>query len=272
MKKDWSCSKFADWLRGTPKLSSGTSEEWRAWKKQAKTKKFRYWLAEEGLDYAEGFILWPFNRIDDIRCYIKNRWVSKSHALTSNLKRGNWYDLDTRLLHAVFDELVNFVEIEQAWKLIICSEEDHKKYQVPWYHNIFHIGEWRSAEAGLAHLKWAADLKNDDDWIDKNDPTYGQPTQQALAALEILKLYHWWKEERPNRPDPRDISGWNKYYEEKRAAHADDDSWLDFITDKKSDDGSGEIFKRFRLIEQQQEDEDTAMLIRLINIRMYLWA
>lgn len=89
--KYWSCSKFADWLRGTPKPFSGTAEEWNAWGKMAKTKKFRYWLAEEGLDYLENVLCWPTNRINDMRCYISNRWISKSHALTSNLERGKWF-------------------------------------------------------------------------------------------------------------------------------------------------------------------------------------
>lgn len=50
----FSCSKFADWLRGTPKLSCGTSEEWRDWEISAKqSRPIRYWLAEEGLDYIQ---------------------------------------------------------------------------------------------------------------------------------------------------------------------------------------------------------------------------
>lgn len=26
--KYWSCTKFADWIRGTPKLLAGTAEQW----------------------------------------------------------------------------------------------------------------------------------------------------------------------------------------------------------------------------------------------------
>src|SRR3990167_9530234 len=113
--KYWSCSKFADWLRGSSKLKAGTAEEWGAWRKAAKIKKIRYWLAEEGLDHLKDFIFWPAHRIYDIRCYISNRWISRSHALTNNLERGAWHEFDTRLLHAAFDELLNFVEGEQAW-------------------------------------------------------------------------------------------------------------------------------------------------------------
>ncbi len=150
----WTCSKFADWLRGTPKPPMGTAEVWDAWEKTAKAKKFRYWLAEEGLDHLQDLVRWPANRINDVRCYINNRWFIRSHAMTSSLKRGEWHDFDTRLLHAVFDELINFVEIEQAWMLVTCSEEDRKKYKTPWYRTVFRIGFWRCPEAGIAYLEW----------------------------------------------------------------------------------------------------------------------
>ncbi len=271
MKNYWSCSKVADWLRGTTKPFSGTSEEWDAWEQKAKIKKFRYWLAEEGLDYLQNFIYWPANRINDVRCYINNRWVSKSHALTSNLKRGSWYDYDTRLLNSVFDELVNFVEIELAWMHVICSEEDRKKYKTSWYRTFFRMGVWRSPQAGIAHLKWASDLKNDDDWADKNDPNYGQPTRQALAAQEIFKLYQWWKEERPKRPDPDDASGWSQYCEEKyNEAKANGDD-CDFILNKIQNERSHELLDTYHKIENEQEEEDTSMLIRLIKCRQSLW-
>ncbi len=273
MKKYWSCSKFADWLRGTPQPFSGTSEEWNAWEKKAKAKKFRYWLAEEGLDHLENFVCWPANRVNDVRCYLNNRWVTKSHALTSNLNRGQWYDFDTRLLHAVFDELVNFVEIEQAWMLVVFSEGDRKKYKTPWYRAYFRIGVWRCPEAGIAYLKWASDLKVDEDWVDKNDPSYGQPTRQALAAQDTLKLYKWWKEERPKRPDPSDVSGWSKYCEEKRnkAKARGEDPWCDFISKNLEDKRSRNILNICHKIEKEQEEEDTAMLIHLVKIRQSLW-
>ena len=198
MKVDyWSCTKFADWLRGTTKPLAGTAEEWNAWGKKAKAKKIRYWIAEEGLDHLQDFLYWPLNRIRDLRYYINNRWTHKIHALTSNLARGQWYDFDIRLLHSSFDELVNFVEIEEAWMLMVCSEEDRKKYKIPWYRRIFRIGVWRCPAAGIERLEWAAKLKHDEDWIDKNDPCYGQPTSQALAAQETLVLYRWWKDDRP---------------------------------------------------------------------------
>ena len=275
MKFDyWSCSKFADWLRGTPKIYSGTAEEWNTWKKVAKGKKVRYWLAEKGLDFLEDFFFFPVTFCKNIRHYIENRWISKTHALTSNLKRGQWYEFDTRVLHALFDELVNFVEIEQAWRHVVgAEEEESKKYRTPWYRKLFRLSFWRCPEAGLTHLEWAAGLKKDEDWVDKNDPSYGQPTPQALAAQEIMMLYKWWKEDLPKRQDPMDASGWSDYCEEKHqeAEARGDDMWIGCVRDEADRERSSKISEICHRMEQDQEEEDTAMLIRLIKIRRHLW-
>lgn len=262
----WSCSKLADWLRGTPKPPAGTTEQWNTWEKTAKAKKFRYWLAEEGLDYLQNFVYWPANRINDMRCYINNRWIFKKHALTSRLERGEWHEFDTRLLHAVFDELVNFVEIEQAWMFVVFSDEDRKKYKTPWYRTFFRIGVWRCAEAGIAYLEWAAKLKNNADWVDKKDPHFGKLTSQALAAQEILALYKWWKEERQKRLDPSEASGWSEYCDKRHQATETCENYP--FTDKER---SRSILDIYSKMEKEQEEEDTAMLIRLVKIRQSLW-
>jgi hypothetical protein len=67
------------------------------------------------------------------------------------------------LLHAVFDELVNFVEIEQAWMLVICSDADRHKYKQHWFRSIFRLNVWHCPEAGIAYLEWAAGLKYDEE-------------------------------------------------------------------------------------------------------------
>jgi hypothetical protein len=265
----WSCSKFADWLRGTHKPHSGTEEMWAAWEKTAKIKKYRYWLAEEGLDHLQNVLFFPKRCMNDLYRYIHNRWVCKSHALTSRLKRGQWHDFDTRLLHSVFDELVNFVEIELAWMEIVCSEESCKKYKSAGYRRLFHLGSWRCAEAGIAYLNWAETLQ--EEGLDKNNPGYGLPTDQALAARQVHQLYRWWKEERPRRPDPGEASGWDAYCEEKRKiAEAQGEGWW-FFSNTKGDERSLDLLSKHHQIQQDQEDEDTAMLVKLVKLRRSLW-
>jgi hypothetical protein len=172
--------------------------------------------------------------------------------------------LDTRLLHALFDELVNFVEIEQAWHSMEWAEES-SQYQISWYHKL-KLSNWRCPEAGLAHLEWAAQLKYDQDFTSREDPNFGQPTSQAVAAKQTIMLYKWWKEIRPKRPDPMAASGWSEYCEKRRNASQDNDFSI-----SSNDDEASKILEICRKMEQEQEDEDTEMLVGLVKLRSRLW-
>ncbi|HSW85978.1 MAG TPA: hypothetical protein VLG49_00600 [Rhabdochlamydiaceae bacterium] len=269
----WSCSKFADWIRGTPKPYAGTTKQWNTWERSARKKQFRYWLAEEGLDYAQNFLNWPKNRLNALRCYCDNRWISKTHALTSQLRPGQWHDFETRMMHSAFDSLVDFVEIEQAWHHLVWSDQN-KNYRRRWYRIIFHIHQWRNPEAGLEYLNWAAGLRYDDDWVNKNDLDFGKPTHQALAAAETIALYKWWKEVRPKRPDPIDASGWSDYCDKrsKNTQTQDNDVWPD-VEDETNEEKARahEILAICHKLENEQDEEDTEMLIRLVKLRKSLW-
>jgi hypothetical protein len=172
----WSCSKLADWLRGIPKPRLATPEEWARWEQQAQTKKFRYWLAEHGLDGLQQVIYSPFRFLRGIFNYLHNRWIMRTHALTSKLKRGQWYDFDMRLLHAAFDEFVNFVETELAWEHLLASENNDQWPDLAWYQKLLPIGCWRSPEAGIAYLNWAATVQYKDDCNDQSHAKAGQYT------------------------------------------------------------------------------------------------
>jgi len=261
--------KISDWVRGMPKISAGTAKEWREWEMVAKRKKVRYCLAEDGLDVLQGILNWPRDRWSDVRHYIDNRWIAKTHALTSGLKQGKWHDFDTRLLHSTFDSLVDFVEVELACFNIACSDEVRNKYKDPWYHTVWPFRACRKPLAGMDYLDWAASLKHDEDWMDPNDLNFGKPTAQAIAAQETIVLYKWWKQERPLRPDPMDASGWSAYCDEKREKNS---SWIDWNEEAEEDKvRSRRILEICHQMEQEQENEDTEMLIRLIKVRQYLW-
>ncbi len=125
----------------------------------------------------------------------------------------------------------------------------------------------------MAYLKWAASLKKDEGF-DKNDPNFGQPTPQALAAQETLALYKWWKEERPKRLDPMKASGLGDFYDEQRQASEDPDDFLGTLEiekDEATQERLAGLSNICHKMELAQEDEDTEMLIRLIKIRRALW-
>jgi hypothetical protein len=272
-KHYWSCSKFADYLRGTKKPGAQTLEGWRDWRGEAQTKyPFRYWLAEEGLDKIQNFIHWPIDQLYNLKYYINNRWVTKTHALTAHprdIKPGEWSDVGNRFLPCLFNELQDYVEVELAWFHIAWeSKEERKKYNTPfWAYGWFRWRTWRCPEAGLDNLRWQMSLKLDEEWVDKNDPNYAKPTQQAVNAKEIYDLYMWWTTVYRNRKDPMDLSGWSELC--SRDKDPDNIFFNDISSELKEE-------KRIALdkcneIELEYEKEDELMLIRLIRIRNSLW-
>jgi hypothetical protein len=270
----WSSSKFADWIRGTSKLQWGTFEEWDQWRDDSKNKHpIRYWIAEKGLDYLQDIIYWPLDKIRDLRYYINNRFITRSHALTAHprdIKRGEWRDVGNRFLPCLFNELVDFVEVEQAWHYVLWNDEEKKKYAVPVSRRWFNIRGWRSPEAGLAYLDWASALKLDEGWgVYPGDKGYGETTCQAEAAKEIKELYIWWTKIYPARPDPYDASGWSAVCEEIRKDLGD--SLFAEPKDPALKEKRTEASRLLNKIEEEYKKEEEEMLIRLIRIRESLW-
>ena len=274
----WSCTPFADWLRGTKKLGAGTSEEWDDWTTAAQMKhNFRYWLAEEGLSHLQDFVTYPVRKIYDIKYYINNRWVSRTHSLTAHprdIKPGQWQDVGNRFLPCLFNELVDFVEIESAWSHIAWGDKEARaKYNPPfWASGWWRWRTWRSPQAGLDHLDWAMTLKFDEDWFDKENPLHGQPTPQAERAKELKELYVWWTETYRNRPDSMDASGWSALCEKRRLANPGKGfmSMLNDRTDEEREE-SRVAMDLSSKIEREYDEEDEAMMIRLIKVRDALW-
>lgn len=242
----WSCSKLANWIRGTPKPFALEWKAWDIWHEQAKKKHpFRYWIAEEFLNKIQDFINLPIDIYHTIEIYIRNRFIDKIHYLKTGLKPGEYYDLDYRILNGLFYELVEFVEVEQA-HLMKCYEKE-KKYK---------FIKGRCPQAGLDYLDWACNLKlNEDYGISPDSEDYGKPTEQAEKSKIILKLYHWWKN-RPNRKNPYDIieSGQSENWHSCVGIYSKADK-----------------IKLANQIDEEYYQEDTNMLIELIKNRRHLW-
>jgi hypothetical protein len=273
----WSCTPFADWLRGTKKLSAGTAEEWDDWTTAAQMKhNFRYWLAEEGLSHLQDFVTWPTRQIYSIKYYINNRWITRTHALTAHprdIKPGTWCDVGNRFLPCLFNELVDFVEVELAWwHLCWEGKEKRKQYNMPWWAvGWWRVRVWRCRQAGLDNLDWQRTLVMDQQsGVQPTDPKFGKPTPQAVKAQEILDLYIWWTDTYRNRPDPHDASGWSAVCEQMRQENG---GRLSFGQPKNKalKAASNRAHKRLAQIEAFYEKEDEQMMIRLIKVRHGLW-
>jgi hypothetical protein len=272
----WTCSKFADWIRGTAKLKMGTAEQWDEWTTTAQMRhNFRYWLAEEGLDYLQRIVYYVPDTLYSIKYYINNRWVTRTHSLTAHsrdIKPGSWCDVGNRFLPCLFNELQDFVEVELAWWHIAWDDKARKQFEAPWYaRGWFRWRTWRNAECGLANLEWQRNLRwNEDEGFKPNDENIGKPTPQAIKAQEILDLYTWWTVTYRNRPDAYEASGWTAACEAQRKANGGKLSWQS-PKDPALKKAQNKAHKLLQKIEADYEKEDEAMMIRLIKVRHGLW-
>lgn len=246
----WNCSKFAEFIRGTKKPFALELDKWDEWRKEQKNKRpIRFWLAEKGLAKLQDLAMLPIDIYRDVSHYVDNRYITKTHCLKTGLKPGHYYELDHRILHGLFNELVDFVEIEYA---------NMAKYIKK--NKVYKFKNGRCAEAGLDYLNWACYLKYGKSYgINKTSLKYGKLTPQALAAIKIQELYNWWKD-RPNRVEPMVAAGLN--WDKKK-----EDSLLGGKVSRKE----LSRFKKLEKIEADYEKEDTKMLTELIKIRGHLW-
>jgi len=238
--------------------------EWKVWHSTTKAERpFAYFITETVPDKFDDFVKFFTKPINDLRYGFRVRVFDRYHVIQTGLKPG-YNDCDTRMMHGMFNLLVDFVEIEKAWMHVIWDKDERKKHQYPWWSiGWTHFKTFRNPQAGIANLKWEMTL---------DSPTiapHERSPAQAQAAREIWEIYHWWKFARPARPDPYDASGWTEHCELLRQQGKD---LFDFgaETDEERTRGS-DCLARCREIEEAYEAEDDKMLIRLIKIRKSLW-
>ena len=252
----WSCSKFADKIRGTVKPYSASGAEWDTWHKNAKkAHPFRYWLVETFLDDLQTILLWPYNTLYDTKVYIQNRFIDKTHALTihkKNMKRGKYSDLDRRMFYALFDALVDYVEVELANIELSIYDEDFKK--LPWWKRTkWSFSENRYPEMGIRKLKYDIESYPDED--------------QGQKSKNVLDLYIWYTVIRKNRIKADEASGMDIYHADRKARNL---KFLEQDPNPNNYHVSG-IRQMSSMIEHQYYDEDTQMMVELVKIRGYLW-
>ena len=182
------------------------------------------------------------------RYYIRNRFYRKTHVLRTDCPPGQYWDTDERILTALANAIIDYVEVELAFKHQWCGSDE-----VP-------NAVWRNRrcpELGLKYLEWEMTL--DDPALDE----YSRADSQAKTSREIKVIYDWAKA-RPDRPDPMEISGWSEFCAKYPSM------WRKQETPEQAEE-SAVALKKLREIEAQYEQEDEDMLIRIIKVRRSLW-
>lgn len=205
-----STGKFADIVRKlfkmTPPLKRGTMKEWDEWEKTSKKENpFIYWFLGDFLSKVQDIAYAPYELFTSFRIYIKNRFFDKTHTLQTRLKKGQYWETDDKILHGCFEALVDFVEVETTTMMLWCYKEESKKY---WRYRFkpLRFKSIRSRELGLKYLRFS---------MNETD----HEIERCAKDQEIIKLYLWWKDERPSRVDPYSDEVWSMdletaYYEE----------------------------------------------------------
>lgn len=244
-------------------------DDWDDW--HAKTKKERpmTYFVMETVPKVYGKITYNLGRpYTALRVFVRSRITQRWHIVKTGLP-ADYHEISTRMLHANFNLLVDFVEVEKAWMQVIWDKDEPLRKKFPWWSlNPTRFSSYRSPEAGLKYLAWEASLVKDEAYT-KNKRDFGKPTEQALAAKETAALYDWWKNVRPKRPDPHDVSGWTELCDERRANGHNIFSERDETADYKR--RVKIALNKLRKIEADVLKEDEDMLIRLIRLRESLW-
>jgi hypothetical protein len=276
MNRYYSESAPFNWLRSKLGIKKPVALRWGEWEKwDAELKKNNpvgFFLTETLPELLEKIPKNTIDHIDNVRIWVKN-YVGGTHALTSNLKRGQWHEYDTRMLHCLFDSFVDFIEIETANHTIWCGGENVKKYKIPFIHRYRWL-DWgkslRIPEAGMEYLEWAKKL-------DQPDPETGEPvcTHQAKAAVEQMELYKWWKEVRPARKEAWVATGFRAFWDSMDTKYGRNSDWIGLgDSGKMTTEERAEYDRLHDLVEEcekKYDDEDEEYMIRLIKLRHSLW-
>jgi len=281
MNRYYKGTKLFEWLRKTVfKIEKPFALGWGEWEKwDDKLRAERpvaFFFTEVLPDWIELVPRTLLDPVYNVKYYINNRWVTVTHGLTSTLKRGEWHDLETRLLYSMFDSYIDHVEIDEAWGHIAWSDaDDRKKYNTPfWASGWLRWRTWRCPEAAMDHLKWEQTLVWEEGQVKKDSKLLNKRTDQALAADEKIALYVWWKEIRPLRGEPWDVSGFRAFWDRMDAKYGKMADWLlsnKPVMTKAERKEYDRLSKVNNKLELSWEKEDEEMMIRLIRVRNKLW-
>jgi len=246
--------KLQAWARYYPPYAL-SSKAWRSFDAEFKEHaSIRYWF-KTALYNRICSIKYRYRRIAD---WVTYRTIRKYHIINTDLTPG-YYDPETLMLNVNFTILKNFVEVDTGCYTYTC--EDYKKTSwaqryMPFYRVFL---PFRRPDIGVRHFEWASTLD------DPNLHTYDRSDEQARVAREILVLYRWWTINRPGRQELEYI----KFKDQGLGIMC----FLDTDFDHTAEDYLAHKVRAAEMEKQQAEweDEDTQMLIRLINIRKSLW-
>jgi hypothetical protein len=250
---------FKKWLFPTMP-DAATMEEWDEWNNVAEQSKLKWFIADT---VPTWFAVTFQYRYENLVTSLKSKYIRKHNLIKINsLKDDEWYDTDTRMMHGMFQLLVDFVELEKSHMQIMLSEKNTTRRM--------RKVNYRSAEMGLKYLDWEISLKKEEGG-----------TNQSKHAKIIKELFIWWKFNRPMRTEPMEVKGSmgmsaNEFYSDMGDDKNDSDRVSSmFARIDRRKDKEPDLYKSVNKAcddaEVKYAKEDEQMLIKLVKIRKSLW-
>jgi len=193
----------------------------------------------------------------EILPFLHNYFICPSHKVIIKNKDygyGLYHDPDDQLLHAAFQVLVDYVEID-------CTYAGPDYLNTP-LQNLFELLDeiptlrWliphtyrRNALQGLLKLKWEMSLKD-------------EHPSQSESAEAFYKLYKFWKHDRPQRQDPWDFAEDESFERYEPTPHGKSRKFTKIYSQKLKEAGE---------LEDKYHEEDQTMLQLLIKHRRSMW-
>ena len=228
---------------------------------------------------------------------IRYHWFTPYRVLTIRTIKANEYrDVDTLLFEAIMQLLVNFVENEKAHMTRVCSVRHYKDYlkgevkfedldeftkspAILKYIKASRFDKWWNKEKwdeilGQNYLEWEVSLKDSEY---RYEEEHSANRSQSDFAAEILRLYRWYKFERPLRGDPWEgmFVAPTYAYEHEKGGQTND------MLEEESENHSfrmrrltpeySEYLRKCSDLEELFEKEDTENAMRVVEIRKHLW-
>lgn len=185
-----------------------------------------------------------------VRCFFKPFNVVTLH----NLPR-SWTDRDSLMFHAMFQILVDFVELEQPFR----SWSDERKFKEKRHTDREEMRAW--IEKHYNTEEGRADNRNE--WMtpEENARMDAQTEHRYQRHLEILYLYEWYKDEKYEF----DFSYYYNATGEKLKMS------VDGMKTVKTGKPSLITWDEFHEIETEHKIVCDVMLKRILGVRDYLW-
>jgi len=238
---------------------AASMEDWAEWNNTAEQSKLKWFIADT---VPTWFAVTFQYRYENVIGKLKSKYIRKHNLIKINsLKDDEWYDTDTRLMHGIFQLLVDFVELEKAHMEIMFNMDNPPRYM--------RKVKYRSAEMGIKYLDWEISLGKEGG------------TNQSKNAKTIKELFLWWKYDRPSRIELMDVKGSmgtssNEFYSDMNDDKNDNERVSSmFASIDRRKDKEPELYKdvnkAYEDAEAKYNKEDEQMLIKLVKIRKSLW-